>query len=81
VGVATIQIRDLPDEVHDELTRQAEAAGQSLQKYMRERVIGIARSASRRSELLSAWEAELEASRPTVTRRQIIADLDEIRGA
>jgi antitoxin FitA len=79
--VATIQIRDVPDDIHEELARQAEAAGQSLQKYMRERVIGIARSASRRSELLSAWEAELEANRPTVTSRQLIADLDEIRGA
>ena len=34
--MATIQIRDIPDDVHEQLQRQARDAGQSLQAYMRE---------------------------------------------
>jgi len=34
--VATIQIRDIPDDVHEALQRRAREAGQSLQAYMRE---------------------------------------------
>jgi hypothetical protein len=29
-----VVIRDVPDDVHGELTRRAEAAGQSLQQYL-----------------------------------------------
>lgn len=29
-----IQVRDVPDAVHEELTRRAAAAGQSLQQYL-----------------------------------------------
>ena len=37
--MATIQIRDIPDDVHEELQRQARAAGQSLQAFMRQWVV------------------------------------------
>ena len=50
--MATIQIRDIPDEVHEELQRQARAAGQSLQAFMRQWV--VQETASR----LSALESE-----------------------
>jgi hypothetical protein len=29
-----VQVRDVPDEVHEVLVRRAEAAGQSLQQYL-----------------------------------------------
>lgn len=32
--MVAIQIRDVPDELHEELTKQAEEAGQSLSKYL-----------------------------------------------
>jgi plasmid stability protein len=40
--MATIQIRDLPDDAYDVLRRRARDRGQSLQAYMRESVIDLA---------------------------------------
>ncbi|HEU0316508.1 MAG TPA: hypothetical protein VFR49_04210 [Solirubrobacteraceae bacterium] len=38
----SIQIKDVPDEVHAVLRRRAAAAGQSLQEYLRTRLIAEA---------------------------------------
>jgi plasmid stability protein len=78
--VVTIQIRDVPDDVHEELQRRAREAGQSLQAYMREQITSSARSRSRWSEAVAEWEAYLAANPPTVTRQQILDDLDDDRG-
>ena len=43
--MVAIQIRDVPDDVHAELVRQAEEAGQSLNKY----VLGLLRQSIRGS--------------------------------
>lgn len=40
--MATIQIRNIPDDVAETFRRRAEAAGQSLQAYMREYLIKAA---------------------------------------
>lgn len=40
--MATMQIRDVPDEVHAELVRRAHVARQSLQQYMRSLLISEA---------------------------------------
>jgi antitoxin FitA len=40
--VPNVQVRDVPDEVHAALVRQAEAAGQSLQQYLAARLADIA---------------------------------------
>jgi hypothetical protein len=77
--VATIQIRDIPDDVYEAMRREAKAAGQSLQAYMREQVTDLARRRARWSEVVAEWEAELERFRPTVTREQVLGDLDEDR--
>jgi plasmid stability protein len=37
--MATVQIKNVPDEVHDVLRRRAAAAHQSLQEYLRTRLI------------------------------------------
>jgi plasmid stability protein len=77
--VATIQIRDIPDDVHAELQRQARAAGQSLQAFMREQIVGTTRTRARWAEAVAEWEATLAANPPTVTREQILDDLDDDR--
>ncbi len=77
--MATIQIRDVPDDVYETLRREARDAGQSLQAYMRDQLTDLTRRRSRWSQIVTEWEAELEAHRPTVTRDQILADLDADR--
>lgn len=37
-----VQIREVPDEVHHELVRRAELAGQSLQQYLSAQLASIA---------------------------------------
>ncbi|GAA5135727.1 FitA-like ribbon-helix-helix domain-containing protein [Pseudonocardia adelaidensis] len=77
--MATIQIRDIPDDVYESIRQEAKAAGQSLQAYMREQVTELARRRARWSEIVAEWEAELERFGPTVSREQVLADLDEDR--
>lgn len=40
--MATIQVREVPDELYEVLRRRARRAGQSLQAYMRDQVVAMA---------------------------------------
>lgn len=40
--MANVQVRDVPEEVHEALVRQAELAGQSLQQYLAAKLALIA---------------------------------------
>ena len=78
--MATIQIRDIPDDVYETIRRRARAAGQSLQAYMREQVVEWG-SRRTKSELFAELEERLAQDTGTgVTTAAILADLDEIRG-
>jgi len=79
--VATIQIRDIPDDAYETLRRQARAAGQSLQAYMREQVVDLARRQSRKAQVLAEVRAVLATDRGTGVRvEDVLADLDADRG-
>ena len=45
--MATIQVREGPDETYEVLVRRAKAAGQSLQQYMRQELMALARRQSK----------------------------------
>jgi plasmid stability protein len=78
--VATIQIRDIPDDVHEELQRQARAAGQSLQAFMRQWLVeGARRRALRAAVLGELEEIMLKDGGTGVTTQQILDDLDADR--
>jgi plasmid stability protein len=44
--MATIQIRDLPDDVHATYRARAAAAGKSLQQYLRDLLLDVAKTRS-----------------------------------
>lgn len=44
--MVSVQIKDVPDDVHAELRRRAAAAGQSLQEYLLGRLVEEARQPS-----------------------------------
>src|SRR5207245_11599298 len=46
-AVATIQIREIPEEAYEVLRKLARAEGKSLQSYMRDRMIEMARQAEK----------------------------------
>jgi plasmid stability protein len=76
--MATIQVRDIPDDVYETIRRRAAAAGQSLQAYMRAQVVAFG-SRPTRQEILAEWERELEQHPTGVTVEQILEDLDADR--
>ena len=78
--MATIQVRHVPDEVHEKLCHRASQAGQSLQQYMLEAVCREAELASmeellarKRVEALVYGELDLD---PTTIVELIRADRD-----
>lgn len=54
----TIQVRDVPDDVHRMLRRRAAAAGMSLQRYLRGELIHLGRTLTP-AEVAAAVENDL----------------------
>ncbi len=78
--MATIQIRDVPDDVHEVLTRLAQEAGQSLQAYMRQQVVDLAKAPGRKAEALARIRAALLRSGGAgATTEEIVADVQADR--
>jgi plasmid stability protein len=57
--MATIQVRDVPDDVAETYRRRAQEAGKSLQAYMREQLIAMARRRDK-AEVMAIVEQALE---------------------
>ena len=75
-----IQIRDVPDDVHEALTAAARAEGMSLTRYMLRELEHLAK----RSEMVRANRAVIRATQEDVQgradRETILAALHEGRG-
>ncbi|MCP2254630.1 hypothetical protein LY13_003399 [Prauserella aidingensis] len=78
--MATIQIRDIPDEEYEALRAAASAEGKSLQSYMREQAGFLARVARKRSAFERVRAALAERDESRVTAESALADLDDSRG-
>lgn len=77
--MATIQIRDVPDDAYETFRRRARAEGKSLQAYMRDEVVRLARLQSKR-EVMDELDAALARSGGSgVTVEDVLADLDAER--
>jgi uncharacterized protein (DUF1778 family) len=75
-----IQIRDVPDDVHDALTKAAESQGLSLTRYMLRELEHLAdRSQAVRANAAVIRETRSEV-RGHVDRKSILAALHEGRG-
>ncbi len=74
-----IQIRDIPESVADEYKRRAAQAGQSLQKYMRDKLV---RDAARQpmAEIMENARRRLEAAGSEVTHADVIDIITQARG-
>ncbi len=73
--MATIQVRDVPEEVYETIRRRARAAGQSIQAYMRDQIVDLA-SQPTKDEAWAAVESALAAEdSPGAALDDIIADL------
>ncbi|KAA1251473.1 antitoxin [Mycobacterium simiae] len=73
--MATIQIREVPEDAYEVIRKRARVAGRSIQSYMRDWVIDFA-SRPTAAEALAAMEAARdESNTPGATVASILADL------
>ena len=78
--MATIQVRDVPDDVAETYRRRAQASGRSLQSYLREQLIVMARRRDK-AEVMAVVERALEHDpAPGLSDDTILAGLGELRG-
>ncbi|TCO56731.1 FitA-like ribbon-helix-helix domain-containing protein [Actinocrispum wychmicini] len=75
--MATVQIRDIPEDVYETIRERAHAAGQSIQAYMRDQVIDLAARRTK-EEVLAAVESTLAKRTSAGPSRETI--VDELRG-
>jgi len=71
----TIQIRDLDDDVYAALARQAAAAGVTVPELLRREASRLAAKPS-----IEEWLERTRRRPSTITRTDVLADLDELRG-
>lgn len=57
--MATIQVREIPEDLYEVLRRRARRAGQSLQAYMRDQVVALAQRPTK-DEAIRQIEGVLE---------------------
>jgi antitoxin FitA len=77
--MATIQIRDIPEDTYEVIRKRARAAGKSIQSYMRDWLVDFA-SVPTTEEVLEIMESVREGSgSPGPTRESILADIDASR--
>lgn len=77
-AMATIQIRDLPEETYEVIRKRARSQGQSIQSYMRDRLVEDAASPT----AADIWDTvdELRAAEPTPNAGGAAGDVRAIRG-
>ncbi|WP_413296827.1 FitA-like ribbon-helix-helix domain-containing protein [Mycobacterium tuberculosis] len=77
---ATIQVRDLPEDVAETYRRRATAAGQSLQTYMRTKLIEGVRGRDKAEAIEILEQALASTASPGISRETIEASRRELRG-
>jgi antitoxin FitA len=74
----SITIRDVPDETRDELAARAALTGRSLQKYLRSRLVELARQPEAEI-LVERIRARKAATGSTLPAERILSHRDEDR--
>ncbi|AHI00923.1 hypothetical protein GCM10010174_14520 [Kutzneria viridogrisea] len=72
--MATIQVRDIPEDAYETLRKRARAAGQSIQAYMRDQIIALA-SQRTKEEVVAAIDMTLLNEGTAITMDSIVTDL------
>lgn len=72
-AVATIQVREIPENLYEVLRRRARQSGQSLQAYMRDQVIALAERPTK-AEVIADIEAVLASAKSPEPAASSLAD-------
>lgn len=73
--MATIQVREIPEDAYEVIRTRARAAGRSIQSYMRDVVIDFAGRPTTEEALAAMTEVRDAADTPGATRDSILAAL------
>ncbi len=77
--MATIQIREIPEDAYEVIRRRARRDGRSIQSYMRDRIVEFTGQPTA-AEVISALESSLASHSTTgATVEEILADLTSDR--
>lgn len=77
--MATIQVRDLPEEVYETIRRRARAEGRSLQSYLRERLVEFASQPTQQELVVEIEQRLAEQAEDEPDPSQIADDVDAER--
>jgi plasmid stability protein len=73
--MATIQIREIPEDSYEVIRKRARAAGRSIQSYMRGWVVDFADHPTTEEALAAMTAARHAAGTPGASRESVLADL------
>lgn len=77
--MATIQVREIPEDAYEVIRKRARASGRSIQSYMRDVVVDLASRPTTEEVLTLIETAHAESDTPGATHESIVADLDADR--
>ena len=78
-AMATIQIREIPEDAYEVIRKRARAHGRSIQSYMRDWVVDFASRPTTEEALAALHDALGNLDTPGATRESIAADLQADR--
>lgn len=73
--MATIQVREIPEDLYEVLRRRARRAGQSLQAYMHDQVVALAQRPSKEEAIEEIETVLSRTAHRNLTSAGILADL------
>lgn len=73
--MATIQIREIPENAYEVIRQRARASGRSIQSYMRDVVVDLASRPTAEEILDMMRAARADSHTPGATHESILADL------
>jgi len=73
--MATIQIREIPEDAYEVIRKRARAAGRSIQSYLRDWLIDFAGNPTPEEVLMAMAAARAASQTPGPTHESILADL------
>ena len=73
--MATIQIREIPEDAYETIRKRARASGRSIQSYMRDVVVDFASHPTTDEALAMMESVRASSDTPGATRQSLLADL------
>jgi plasmid stability protein len=73
--MATIQVREIPEDLYEVLRRRARLAGQSMQAYMRDQIMALAARPTKEEAIEQIETVLAKLSSPEPEASSVLADL------